>query len=190
VTWSRLSASEDAALVQKACQGESVAFALLYSRYERRLLARCGRLLHDALLAQEIAQQAALEALVGLPRLANPERFGVWLLAIATHLCRHYVNSPVRRVSSLDALREAGRFDEPPAPEPALDMRIEAIERAHTLDLALERLPLGQREAVALFYLHGLSLAETAKLLGVEVGAVKSRLHKARSTLRRRLGNP
>ncbi len=63
----------------------------------------------------------------------------------------------------------------------------EAAELREVVRRAVDELPRGQRAAVLLFYLSGLTHAETAALLGIEVGAVKTRLHKARATLRRRL---
>jgi RNA polymerase sigma-70 factor, ECF subfamily len=160
---------------------------MLYGRYERRLLALCWRLLGDWRLAEDVAQQAAVEALVGLPRLAAPERFGAWLLAIAANLCRHHLRSPVRRLVSFEALLASRALAEPPAlaPEPA--HMVEVGELAATMRLAVSEMPPGQRRAAELFYLGGLSLAETAVALGINGGAVKARLYKGRLALRRRL---
>ncbi len=173
--------------MRAAKAGDGVAFAALYGRHDRRLLACCRRLLGDPFLAEEVAQQAALEALVSLPRLAVPERFGAWLLAIATHLCRRRLRSPAHRLASLDLLREVGTLREPEAPDPEPERVVEAAELAKALAFALARLPTGQRKAITLFYLRGLTMAETAAALGIEAGAVKARLHKGRLALRRRL---
>ena len=63
----------------------------------------------------------------------------------------------------------------------------EAADLAARVSRAVAGLPRGQRAAVLLHYLSGLSYAETAEQLGIEVGAVKTRLHKARAALRRQL---
>jgi bifunctional DNase/RNase len=63
----------------------------------------------------------------------------------------------------------------------------EAADLARSVRYAVADLPVGQRAAMALVYLSGLTQAEAAAMLGIEVGAVKARLHKARATLRRRL---
>lgn len=162
-----------------------MAFAVLYGRYERRLRALCRRLLGDWRLAEDVAQQAAVEALVGLPRLAAPERFGSWLLAIAANLCRRQLRSPTRCMVSFEALLAVGALREPQAAELGPARAVEAGELAATVRLVVAELPPGQRRAVELFYLGDLTLAETAGALGIEVGAVKARLHKARLALRR-----
>lgn len=63
----------------------------------------------------------------------------------------------------------------------------ETADLAAAVRRAVATLPRGQRGAVLFHYLSGLSYAETAALLGIDVGAVRTRLHKARRTLRRRL---
>lgn len=173
--------------MRAARAGNGAAFAALYTRHEWRLRAHCRRLLGDPLLAEEVAQQAVVEALVGLPRLAAPERFGPWLLAIAAHLCRHRLRSPSLRVASFDALRDAHALREPETTDPEPSRVVEANEASQRLHLALAALPPGQRQAVELFYARGLTLEETAAELGISVGAVKTRLHKARLSLRRSL---
>jgi RNA polymerase sigma-70 factor, ECF subfamily len=180
-------AADDAALVRRARAGDGRAFALLYGRYERRLLALCRRLLGDWCLAEDVAQQAAVEALVGLPRLAAPERFGAWLLAIGANLCRHHLRSPLRRLVSFEASLASRAVGEPPALDPEPAHMVEVGELAATVRIAVSELPPGQRRAAELFYLGGLSLAETAVALGINVGAAKARLHKGRLALRRRL---
>lgn len=173
--------------MRAARAGNGAAFAALYTRHERRLRAHCRRLVGDPLVAEEVAQQAIVEALVGLPRLSAPERFGPWLLAIAAHLCRRRLRSPSLRVASFDALRDAHALREPESADPEPAHVVEAKEAAQGLHLAMAALPPGQRRAVELFYARGLTLGETAAELGIAAGAVKARLHKARLFLRRRL---
>jgi bifunctional DNase/RNase len=72
-----------------------------------------------------------------------------------------------------------------PSPEPA-DVA-ETHEIVARVRAAIAELPKGQREAVTLYYLAGLTQAEAAEHLGIPPGAVKTRLHKARASLRARL---
>jgi bifunctional DNase/RNase len=64
---------------------------------------------------------------------------------------------------------------------------VEAAELADLVRKAVARLPQGQRDAVVLFYLTGLTYAEVAQELGVEISAVKARLHKARAALKKKM---
>ena len=170
--------------MRAARAGDRAAFAALYGPHQRRLLACCRRLLGDPLLAEEVAQQTMVEALLGLPRLAVPERFGPWLLGIAAHLCRRCLRAPTRRPASLEALRAAGALPEPAAAGPGPAGPAERAELAEALLGAVARLPPGQHAAVELVYLRGLTTAEAAAALGIAVGAVKARLHKGRLALR------
>lgn len=93
-------------------------------------------------------QQTAVEALVGLPRLASPERFGAWLLAIAANLCRRQLRSPARRLASLEALLAVGALAEPRSGESGPVREVETRELATTVRGALAGLPPGQRRAL------------------------------------------
>jgi bifunctional DNase/RNase len=76
---------------------------------------------------------------------------------------------------------------EPPDPQPAPDEIAEAREFSSCVRAAVADLPRGQREAVLLVYLEGLSYRETAGVLQINPSAVKSRLHKGRLHLQKRL---
>src|SRR5919201_833367 len=130
--------TDDATLVHAAREGNREAFALLLDRHRPLLLALCRRMMGNADLAQDVAQEAALQAFLSLDRLRRAEQFGSWLSGIGLNICRHWL----RRRSRDDTSWE---------------------------DLC------------------GLSQAEVAAHLGIEVSAVKTRLHKARETLRERL---
>src|SRR4051794_1870892 len=181
--------TDDSTLVHAARAGNKDAFALLLDRHWALLLALCRRMMGNAELAQDVAQEAALQAFLSLDRLRRVEQFGSWLSGIGLNICRHWL----RRRSHADTSWEelcGGRY------YPARDLPDEDVspeERAQMADLrarvqrAVADLPRGQRGAIVLFYLYGLSQAEVAAHLGIEVSAVKTRLHKARETLRQSL---
>jgi RNA polymerase sigma factor (sigma-70 family) len=163
----------EAQLGRAARAGDRDAFAALVERHYPALLRACRRTLGDRGAAIDAAQEAVLQALLGLEGLRHEDRFGHWLTGIGRNVCRHARRAPAHL--PLDALPE------PPAPGPEDgDGRVAA---------AIAGLPPGQREAVALFYLADLSHAQIAERLGIPVGAVKTRLHKARRSLRARLAD-
>jgi RNA polymerase sigma factor (sigma-70 family) len=175
---------EDRESLRRARLGDRRAFAALIERHYPLLLACCRRALVDPELAHDAAQQATLSAMLGLDRLRDDDRFPQWLIGIGLNLCRALLRERGRHGSSLDALLADGRILEPCAtgPDPALIAETGDVEAR--VRNAIAGLPPGQRDAVALFYVAGLTHAEIAEQLGTAPGAIKTRLHKARHSLR------
>jgi RNA polymerase sigma factor (sigma-70 family) len=161
-----MAARSDAELVTAARGGDRDAFAALVERHHAALLRACGR-------SADAAQGAVLQALRGLDGLRDDAAFGPWLCGIGRNLARHE-----RRAAAAVPLADLPERAAPP-PEP----------RDGAVLAAVAALPPGQREAVALFYLADLSHAQIAARLGISVGAVKTRLHKARAALQARLAD-
>ncbi len=180
---------DDAALVTAAQGGDREAFALLITRHHRLLVALCRRALGDPILTEDAVQEATLQALLGLDHLRQPERFGAWLGGIGLNVCYRLLRERTRGVWSWEALcgGRTGPELADSGPDPA-DL-VELAEIRRRVHAAVAGLPPGQRAAVALVYLQGLTQAEAAAVLGIEAGAVKARLHKGRAQLRRRLSD-
>ncbi|HEX5618597.1 MAG TPA: bifunctional nuclease domain-containing protein [Solirubrobacteraceae bacterium] len=162
----------DAVLVRRARGGDRDAFAALIARHHATLLACCRRMVGQH--ARDAAQDAVLTAMLSLDRLRDESKFGSWLVGIGLNACRALLRDRPLALSA-DGL----------APDPA-DL-VAVREVARLVRAAIGELPRGQREAVTLYYLAGLSQAEAAAHLGIPPGAVKTRLHKARANLRTRL---
>ncbi len=128
--------------------------------------------------ADDATQDAVVTALLSLDRLRDDDRFASWLLGIALNVCRRTLRQPLLRVRPLESPALKGSDPQQAAEDAELAARVRA---------AIAGLPRGQREAVTLFYLAGLTHAEAAEHLGIPPGAVKTRLHKARASLRVRL---
>lgn len=177
----------DIALVLAARNGDKDAFCRLLERHRPMLTALCRSAVGDHGLAEDAAQEAVLQALLGQDQLRRPERFGAWLAGIGLNICRRWLRDRLRDCWSWEAVHGGRLALEPPDWQAGPEELVEAGDLADRVRHAVADLPPGQRAAVVLFYLSGLTYAETATLLGIEVSAVKTRLHKARGALKRQL---
>jgi RNA polymerase sigma factor (sigma-70 family) len=175
---------QDSDLVAASLAGDHAAFGELADRHAPRLTALAGRLLGDAVEAEDLTQETLLQAFLGLGRLRDPERFSSWIYGIALNLAKMRLRG--RRNGALPAL-DATRLAALVAADPSPAEIVEARELWSLVESALDVLPVEQRRAVLLHYVDGLSCEEIAALLGEPAGTVRVRLHRARARLRVRL---
>jgi RNA polymerase sigma-70 factor, ECF subfamily len=165
---------DDATLVRLARTGGPDAFAPLVARHAPALLAWIGHGLGlDAHTCDDVAQETFLAAWRHL-RTWDAARgsFRGWLFAIARN-----------RARNLARRRRPRLLADPPEAAAASGGSIEP-EAFRRLDAALADLPEAQRAAFLLAHVHGLPLAEVARLEDVPEGTVKSRVARARARLR------
>jgi RNA polymerase sigma-70 factor (ECF subfamily) len=165
----------DELLVVRAQLGERAALAELVTLWRMPVWTYVRRML-DAERADDVTQEVWLAVVRGLPRLREPGRFAPWLFTIA-------------RRSVTDRLR--GEYARERAAASAADVvaedAVEAmVDRAEMVS-ALSGLPVLEREILVLFYLEDLSAEDCAQICGIPVGTVKSRLSRARRSLRTHL---
>jgi RNA polymerase sigma factor (sigma-70 family) len=171
----------DAELVQAALAGERTAVAELLVRHWDTAMFLAARVLGSTELARDAAQEAAIAAMTDLSRLRSPDRFGAWFCGIALNVSRRW-----QRELRAEIPLAAGECT---AQQPGPDEAAEAAEVRARVRSAVAALPSGQRAAVWLFYLQGLSHREVAAELDISIGAVKARLHQARAALVPRLAS-
>jgi RNA polymerase sigma-70 factor (ECF subfamily) len=167
----------DAELLAAHVAGDRHAFATLFHRHRRQLY----RLAHLTSRNHDDAADALQDALLSAHRTAATFRYDAsvssWLYRIVVNSCldrlRHNKNHPTTPL--LD--------DEHPAGDPTA-----LVDTALVVERALLRLTLEQRAAVVAVDMHGYSVAETALLLGVPEGTIKSRCARARAKLAETLG--
>ena len=177
-------AAEDAALVASAQSGDSQAFDELVRRHSPRLRRVLVRITHDPEAANDALQDALLRAWKNIGRFEGRSSFFTWLTRIGINEAYRTVNrSQTAATLPLDdALGERipGWSNRP-------DQVFESREFLAAVEAALARLPIDYREAVVLRDVDALSTIEAAEVLGIEEGALKSRLHRGRMALRRDL---
>ena len=183
----------DADLVRDARQGCKEAMAELLRRHWDTAVLLAGRVLGSPDLARDAAQEAAIAAMTDLERLRSPGSFGAWFCGIALNVSRRWrrqLRSEVRGLGPGPTPAPTGLASVPTGLASRSADPAEAAEAADTAARvrdAIAALSDGQRGAVRLFYLQGLSHREVASELGISIGAVKARLHQARAALAPRL---
>jgi RNA polymerase sigma factor (sigma-70 family) len=137
--------------------------------------------LRDQAEAEDVTQEALLQAFLGLPRLREPTRFGSWLCGIVLNLAKMRLRERrrTRPFASLDGGRVVPSSLAAARPEDVLEAR----ELHEVVRTAVDRLPVRQREVVLRYYVEGLTCQEIAALLGEPAGTVRVRLHRARARL-------
>ena len=172
----------DEHLVKLTADGDRDAFAELMRRHEDLVFGTCLRLVRDRELALDTTQEVFITVFRKASRFRGESAFTTWLYRIAVN-------------ASYDQLRKTSRRRTVPLPEqhdPADDSAsapFESVElRPSVLD-ALSRIPEEFRAAIVLMDAQGLSVAETAGILDVPPGTVKSRVFRARRLLAKELGN-
>ena len=163
--------------------GEPDAFERLVRTYQHRVFGVAFRMLGNGAEAEEIAQETFLRAHRALPEFRGDAKLSTWLYAIASRLCLTRLGS---RERGLVRHGEEGLLR---LPHDALgpDAAVERTELEAALHRAIAELPDERRIVVVLRDLEGLSYEEIAASLGLELGTVRSRLHRARMDLKDKL---
>ncbi|MHA7648789.1 RNA polymerase sigma factor SigM [Mycobacterium sp. ML4] len=173
---SRGAARSDTELLAAHAAGDRRAFAELFHRHHRRLyrLARLSSLTRED--ADDALQDAMLSAHRSAARFREDAAVSTWLHRIVLNAC-------------LDRLRRARAKPTVPIRDeyPVAD-RSGQVETAILVQRALQQLPVQQRAAIVAVDMQGYSIAETARLLGVPEGTVKSRCARGRARLAHLLG--
>lgn len=177
---SALIAVTDEQLIARASRGDHTAFELLYERHWSAVYSYAWVLARSVADAEDVTQESFL-ALLRKPAAYDPARaqLRTWLIAVARRQFLGRIRGAARE-ADVEELDRAGV-----APE--FDQDLIRLERAEALRAAMAALPELQREALYLFEFEGLSLAETAAILDIEVNAVKARLFRGREQLKRML---
>lgn len=169
----------DLELVRRTLAGETDAFARLVDKHQRLVFGVALSSARDPAQAEEVAQEAFVEAWRKLSRLRDPARVGSWIAGIARNLGRrwkrHSRRLHEREVSAISATPE----DVPTPFDRAVDRETNTL-----VNDALAKIPHAYREALVLYYVDGSSVAQVTKGLGISEDLVKQRLSRGRRALR------
>lgn len=168
-------------IVTAAQSGDQEAFGVLVSRFQRMAFAAAYASVGDTHLAEDVAQEAFLQAYCDLPTLRQPAAFPGWFRRIVFKHSDRLTRGKQMPLSPLDDALGVTCTDL----DPPMIAERHAVQRRVWAEIA--RLPDHQRVVVMLFYLAGYSQQEIASFLDVPVSTVKKRLHDARARLMGRM---
>ena len=174
----------DEVIIQQVLDGNTAMFELLMRRYNERVYRAARSIVRDEQDAEDVMQQAYVNAFMHLRQFNASAQFSTWLTRIAINeaLAR------VRRQGRYEAFDDEASNVEPfmsgnPVENP--EHQAFAGELRDLLEQAIDTLPDGMREVFVLREVEGMSTSEVAEALGVSDDVVKTRLSRGRSALRR-----
>lgn len=171
--------SDELDLIRAAARGDARAQAILVRANLARVHSVAYRIVLDAQIAEDIAQETFLRAWKALPGWEPRARLSTWLHTVALNLARDHLRR--KREALSDALPE--RIDTALRP----DERLDQSQRIARMETAIASLPERQREALTLCAMEGHTNISAAEIMGVSVEALESLLARARRRLKTRL---
>jgi RNA polymerase sigma-70 factor (ECF subfamily) len=176
--------ASDEELVSRYVRGEQRAFDDIVQRYHRRVYAIALRMTGNPEDARDVCQDVFINAMRALRRFRGDAMLSTWFHRVAINASTDHLRRQRRHLGpGLDDVPERAA-DEPDPAE-----RAEGASRAEAVHAGLKDISDEHRAVLVLHDLQGLDYAEVADVLGVPLGTVKSRIHRARSELARRLGH-
>ena len=174
--------SDDRDMAMRARAGDGQAFAEVVRRYQGPVYGLCRRLLGPP-DAEDAAQETFVRAFVHRERFDPDRPLLPWLFTIARRQCID------RRRKHQPELGVELELEADPDPRSNAEAVVVARQEMEGLAQALAGLPAGQREAVVLFHVEGLSYEQIATVLEVPPGTVMTWLHRGRGRLKQALGH-
>ena len=182
--WHTLS---DEQVVGLVLEGQTALFEVLMRRHNERLYRAARAILRDESEAEDVMQQAYVNAYAHLRQFDGRSAFATWLTRIA-------VNEAIGRARRRGRYQPLGdddgmnvRMVTPVSSSPDPERQAFTVEMRAVLEAAVDALPDGYREVFMLREIEGLSTAETANCLDLNESVVKTRLLRARAALRQEL---
>jgi RNA polymerase sigma-70 factor (ECF subfamily) len=179
----------EAELIQRVCDGDKQAFYGLVEPCKRGVFTAAMSILNNPADAEEVAQEAVLKAFAALPRFRRESKFSTWLIQITINEARLKLRR--NRCHLYESIDEPDSDEEGDyRPKDFADWReipSEELQRKQlreALRRALDALPHKYREVLILRDIQHLSIQETAQVLGITQGSVKTRLLRARFQMR------
>ncbi len=182
----------DNALVSAYLEGNDEAFRVLVTRYQGKLVNYINTLVHERELAVDLAQETFIRVFRNADRYKGDYQFSTWIYRIATNLAIDELRRRDRTQGSffnrvVALFQPDGKPLPLPDARPAPDSALQGKERLRRLQTAIDSLPEKYRLPFLLKEIEDLSYDAICEVLGISLGTVKSRIHRAKLLLREKL---
>lgn len=182
----------EARVVKLARKGDQGAFAELVDLYKDKIFHLGYRMLSNRHEAEDIVQETFLRVYKNWERYDEKQKFSTWIYRIATNLCidqlrkrkpNYYLDAEMNDQEGMDGYTLIPGDDRTPETEYLVS------ETQQMIHHAIEGLPVKYKSVIILRYLQELSLQEIGEVLDMPVTTVKTRVHRGREFLRKKLEN-
>ncbi|HYM22871.1 MAG TPA: RNA polymerase sigma factor [Vicinamibacterales bacterium] len=179
----------DSEIVQRVRTGETALFEVLMRRHNQRVYRTARAIVKDEAEAEDVMQQAYINAFLHLDQFADRAQFSTWLTRITVHeaLSRRRRQRPELALEAEPGSEHEHAMDIRDAASPDPERQAYSGELGRLIESAVDSLPETYRSVFMLRDIEELSTDETAAALDIGVEAVKTRLHRARAMVRRSL---
>ncbi|MEW6087012.1 MAG: sigma-70 family RNA polymerase sigma factor [bacterium] len=184
----------DESLIERIMSGDKLAFDILVPRYKDKIFNLCYRFSGDYTEADDLTQETFIKVYLSVKHFRFESSFSTWIYRIAINVCKNRINSLPYRFKRLtnslsgskDTERE-GLMNDVADNSPAPDCEFEEKERKKIIQKAINKLPKDQMKMIILRDIEGLSYEEIAGITRCNLGTVKSKLARARFSLKEKL---
>lgn len=177
-------------LARLALKGDQRAFAELVELYQDKLFHMAYRMLNNRQEAEDVVQDTFLRVYKNLERFDETHKFSTWIYRIATNLCIDRLRKR-KPTYSLDAESQdyegLDGYSMIPSDNRTPELELILSDTQRIIHQAMESLPPKYKSVMMLRYIQDLSLQEIGDILGVPVTTIKTRVHRGREFLRKKL---
>lgn len=188
-----MSEQQHRAWVQAAKQGDEYAFTCLVKAYQDKIYSLAYYVTKNHQDAEDVTQEVFLKLWRSLDSYRADATVQVWIMQIAKHACFDLLRKRKRTATESMYLEQDGEWVERPLadtdPKSNPDEAILTEERRKTVARALMSLPPEHRELLTMRYINGLSYEQITQVLGEPAGTVRSRMFRAKKSLKKILDN-
>ncbi|WP_442956514.1 RNA polymerase sigma factor SigW [Paenibacillus sp. YIM B09110] len=180
----------EARLARLSLKGDQGAFAELVSLYQDKLFHMAYRMLNNRQESEDVVQDTFLRVYKNLDRYDETLKFSTWIYRIATNLCidRLRKRKPVYSLDAESSEHEGlDGYSMIPSDDRTPETELMLSDTQRIIHQAIETLPPKYKTVMALRYMQDLSLQEIGDIMDMPVTTIKTRVHRGREFLRKKL---